>query len=128
MNQDISRIRNVCLISFSAPVLAGVVCFFVFSLKGFLSVLVGGIINYILFVITLVVYYRIIKIKSRAILSYLIIIFAGKLIVSAVAFFLVYWFDYLEMLYFLFSYLIFFTIFFNIEIFLMYKKILFYRK
>ncbi len=127
MKQDISRIRNVTLISFSALAVVQVICFFIFELKDFLSILSSGILTFLLFVATLLIYTRIGKIQTRATLSYLLLILLGKIIISAAAFYLVYRFDYLNMLYFLISYLIFFTIFFNIEIFLLYRKVLFYR-
>lgn len=127
MNQDILRIRNVALISFSVLVVIQIICYFIFDLKGFLSILASGILTFLLFIGTLLVYTRIVKIQSKTTLSYLLIILLGKLIISAVAFYLVYRFNYLDMLYFLISYLIFFTVFFNIEIFLLYRKVLFYR-
>ncbi len=127
MKQDISRIRNVTLISFSALAVVQVICFFIFELKDFLSILASGVLTFLLFISTLLIYTRIVKIQSRTTLSYLLIILLGKITISAAAFYLVYRFDYLNMLYFLISYLIFFTVFFNIEIFLLYKKVLFYR-
>ena len=127
MNQDILRIRNVALISLSALVVIQVICFFIFDLKDFLSILASGVLTFLLFVVTLLIYTRIVKIQSKTTLSYLLLILMGKLVISAVAFYLVYRFDYLDMLYFLISYLIFFTVFFNIEIFLLYRKVLFYR-
>jgi hypothetical protein len=127
VNQDILRIRNVALISFSVLVVIQIICYFIFDLKGFLSILASGILTFLLFIGTLLVYTRIVKIQSKTTLSYLLIILLGKLIISAVAFYLVYRFNYLDMLYFLISYLIFFTVFFNIEIFLLYRKVLFYR-
>ena len=127
MNQDILTIRNVALISLAALVVIQIICYFIFDMKGFLSILSSGVLTYLLFVGTLLVYTRIVKIQSRTTLSYLLIILLGKLIISAAAFYLVYRFNYLDMLYFLISYLIFFTVFFNIEIFLLYRKVLFYR-
>ena len=127
MNQDISRIRNVALISLAALVVVQIICYFVFDLKGFLSILASGILTYLLFIGTLLVYTRIVKIQTRTTLSYLLIVLLGKLIISTVAFYLIYRFNYLDMIYFLISYLIFFTVFFNIEIFLLYRKVLFYR-
>jgi hypothetical protein len=46
---------------------------------------------------------------------------------SGLVFFLIYKFGYINMFWLLISFLIFFTIFFNLEIFLIYKKVLFYR-
>jgi len=57
----------------------------------------------------------------------MIVLFA-KIAFSAVAFYLVYRFNYIDYMYFLFSFLIFFTIFFNLEIFLIYKRVLYYKK
>ena len=127
MSRDIFRIRNVALISFSVLVVIQVICYFVFDLKDFLSILASGMLTFLLFTGTLLIYTRIVKIQSKTTLSYLLIILLGKLIISAVAFYLVYRFNYLDMLFFLISYLIFFTVFFNIEIFLLYRRVLFYR-
>jgi hypothetical protein len=127
VNRDISRIRNVTLISLAALVVIQIICYFIFDLKGFLSILASGVLTYLLFIGTLLVYTRIVKIQAKTTLSYLLIVLLGKLIISAVGFYLVYRFNYLDMIYFLVSYLIFFTVFFNIEIFLLYRKVLFYR-
>ena len=127
MNRDTSKIRNVALISLAALAVIQIICFFIFDLKDFLSILASGGLIFLMFIATLLVYARISTIQSRTTLSYLLIVLLGKLVISAAAFYLVYRFDYLDMLYFLISYLIFFTVFFNIEIFLLYRKVLFYR-
>jgi hypothetical protein len=49
----------------------------------------------------------------------------AKLAAAGLVFFLIARFDYVNMIGFIFSFLILFTVFLNLEIFLIYKKILF---
>ncbi len=127
MELDLARIKKISIISVAALFVIGLICFFITSRQIFLSILVSGVLTLIFFLGTLFFYFRAYRNKSPKILKYILPIFITKIIVSGLAFFLIYRFNYINMLGFLFSFLIFFTIFFNLEIFLIYKKVLFYK-
>lgn len=127
MELDLIRIKKISIISLAALFVIELVCFFITSQQIFLSILISGVLTFIFFIGTLFFYFRAYRNKSPNILKYILPIFAAKIAFSGLAFFLIYRFDYINMLGFLFSFLIFFTIFFNLEIFLIYKKVLFYR-
>ena len=127
MELDLARIKKISLISMAALFLIELVCFFITTRQIFLSILVSGVLTLIFFIGTLFFYFKAYRNKSPNILKYILPIFIAKIGFAGLVFFLIYRFDYINMLGFLFSFLIFFTIFFNLEIFLIYKKVLFYR-
>src|SRR3989304_3021703 len=98
MELDLARIKKISIISLAA-------------------LLISGMLSFIFFIGTLFFYFRAYLNKPPNILKYILPIFAAKIAFSGLAFFLIYRFDYINMLGFLFSFLIFFTIFFNLEIF-----------
>ncbi len=127
-NRDNLRIRNIALISLAALIAIEVACFFLFDMGEFLGILTSGLLTFLFFIATLIVYLRAAGSSVQDRLKYLMIVLFAKIAVSAVAFYLVYRFNYIDYMYFLFSFLIFFTIFFNLEIFLIYKRVLYYKK
>ena len=127
MELDLARIKKISIISLAALFVIELISFFITSRQIFLSILISGMLTFIFFIGTLFFYFRAYRNKSPNILKYILPIFAAKIAFSGLTFFLIYRFDYINMLGFLFSFLIFFTIFFNLEIFLIYKKVLFYR-
>lgn len=127
MSQDLIKIRNVAIISSAVLIVTEVLCFIFFNKTDFYGILLSGMLTFIFFLATLIFYMRAARSEVHSKLKYLLFLLIIKLIVSAAVFYLVYRSGNIGMLAFLFSFLIFFTIFFNLEIFMIYKKILFYR-
>lgn len=127
MEQNLNRIRNISLITFAVLFVIELSCYFIFSVKDFYGILASGFLTFLFFIATLLFYLRAVKSQPQGKLKYLLAVFISKLIISAVAFYLVYRFDYINMLAFLFSFLIFFTLFFNLEIILIYRRFLFFK-
>lgn len=127
MELDLARIKKISLISIAALFVIELVCFFITSKQIFLAILVSGALTFIFFIGTLFFYFKAYRNKSPNILKYILPIFIAKIGFAGLAFFLIYWFAYIDKLWFSISFLIFFTVFFNLEIFLIYKKVLFYR-
>jgi hypothetical protein len=127
-NRDNLRLRNIALISFASLIVIEIACFFLFDIRQFYGILTSGLLTFSFFIVTLVVYLRAARSSVQARLKYLMIVLFAKIAASAVAFYLVYRFNYIDYIYFLFSFLIFFTIFFNLEIFLIYKRVLYYKQ
>lgn len=137
MEQDLTRIKKISIISVAALFVIELACFFITTKQAslsilvrrqiFLSILVSGVLTLIFFIGTLLFYFKAYRNKSPNILKYILPIFIAKIVFAGLVFFLVDRFDYVNMLGFIISFLIFFTIFFNMEIFLIYKKVLFSR-
>ncbi len=129
MNQDISRIRNIAIISLIATSGLEAVCFFVLrdNLPGFMGILISGLMTLLFFMATLLVYLKAAKAQPQSKLKYLMFILFAKMAVAAAVFYGVFSFQFADMRYLLISFLIFFTIFLNLEIFLIYKRMLFYK-
>ena len=136
MNRDITRIRKIAIIAFAATSAFEVACFFVLRQIGpqqyfpgyFLGILISGLLTLLLFMATLVVYLKASNAPLQNKLKYLMIVFFAKLAVSAAVFYVVLHFHFADMRYLLISFLLFFTLFLNLEIFLIYKRMLFYKK
>ena len=130
MNQDITRIRKIAILSFAVTVALEAACFFVLkdNLQGFLGILISGLLTLLFFMATLAVYLKAANAQPQNKLKYLMIIFFAKMAVSAAVFYVVFHFHFADMRYLLISFLIFFTLFLNLEIFLIYKRMLFYKK
>jgi len=129
MNQDIIRIRKIAIISFIAIIVIEAACFFILRDKSrdFLGILISGLLTFLFFMATLLVYLKAAKAQLQNKLKYLLIIFFAKMVMTAVVFYIVLQFTLADIWYLLVSFLIFFTIFFNLEIFLIYKRMLFYK-
>jgi hypothetical protein len=129
MNQDSTRVRNITIISLIATSGLIAACFFVLrdNFSGFLGILISGLLTLFFFMATLLVYLKAAKAKPQSKLKYLMFIFFAKMVVAAAVFYGVFRFQFADMRYLLISFLIFFTIFLNLEIFLIYKRIIFYK-
>ncbi|MBM3706672.1 MAG: hypothetical protein FJW66_09135 [Actinobacteria bacterium] len=131
IKKDNIRIRNIAIISVAAIAAIEVICFILyrtktFDIRTFYGLLTSGLLTFIFFIATLIVYMRAAHASVQSRLKYLMAVLFAKIVVSAVAFYLVY--NYVNIMVFLFSFLIFFTIFFNLEIFLIYRRVLYYKQ
>jgi hypothetical protein len=130
MNQDIIRIRNIAIISFITTGVLETACFFVLrgnNLPGFWGIFISGLLTLFFFMATLLVYLKAANSQPQSKLKYLMFIFFAKMAVAAAVFYGVFRLQFADMRYLLISFLIFFTIFLNLEIFLIYKRMLFYK-
>ncbi len=125
MDQDLNKIKKISLISLLVLSIIGIVSFFLSSFQIFLAILISELITYIFFIGTLFLYLKVYRSSAPNKLKYILYIFMAKLAVAGLVFFLIARFDYVNMIGFIFSFLILFTVFLNLEIFLIYKKILF---
>lgn len=127
INENRVKIYKIGVIGAVSISAVAAVCYFIFPIEIFLAVTIGGFISFIGFIATLLVYYKLDKINSSNALKYILVVFFGKLIFFALIFYLLSRIENLDLLSFFISFLIFFTIFLNIEILLIYKGILFKR-
>jgi hypothetical protein len=122
------KIRNILLISLPVLLVILAICFFIFDAGDFYAIAAGGALTFLLFVLTLMLYFKASRESSRARLSYVVLNFVLKIFISALFFYLVYRFKFVNIMTYLISFVVFFTVFFNVEIFLIYKKVLFSEK
>lgn len=128
--QSLIKLRNVILFSLGPVLVIGIVFFFILDRKVFWGVVFGEAISFLLFVTTLISYYYCYMLKrreasKRRILRFILGIFFGKIIFVGIIFYVLTKFDFLSLLSLIVSFLLLFTVFLNLVIFLTYKKILF---
>lgn len=126
-NETRVKIYKIGVIGAVSIAAVAAVCYFIFPIEIFLAVAIGGLISFIGFIATLLVYYKLDEVNSSNALKHILVVFFGKLIFFALIFYLLSRIENLDLLSFFISFLIFFTIFLNIEILLIYKRILFKR-
>jgi len=121
----ISKTAIFLLIGFAAVTAASYVIFGRNSIPNFVSIILSAVITIALFLISIIIYKLLSKKEFPAAGKLIFLNFFGKLIIIAVIFFLFTRIEYINLIYFFVSFAVFFTILLNIEIFLIYKKILF---
>ena len=124
-DQDFIRIRNISLIILAILIVLYVILFFTLPSEISLAIIISSFLAFIVFVATLA-YYRLIAIRKtgKAALS-VMISFVVKIIIFGAVFYLLVRLDIVNMMAFAVSFVVFFTIFLNIEVFMIYKRLLF---
>lgn len=113
------------LIGFAVIAAASYLIFGLKSMTNFVSIISGAALTLVLFFASISLY-RLLAGKEFSIAGRFIFLnFFGKLIITAAIFYLFTKIKYINLIYFFISFAVFFTVFLNIEIFLIYKKILF---
>ena len=125
IDDGLSKIIKICIFSVIALSVIGVVCYFTFSANNFFAIIISGVASFIAFIATLFSYYMIYRSKSPKKIKYVFYVYIGKIVFLGLVFYLMMRLDFINLVAFVLSFLIFFIVFFNIEIFLIYKKILF---
>ena len=124
-DQDFTRIRNISLIIFLVLAILSVIIYFLFPRQISLAVIISSFLAFLVFVAALL-YYRWVSRKSiQSAARSVLISFAVKIIFLGACFYLINRLDIVNGMVFAVSFVVFFTIFLNIEIFMIYKKLLF---
>ena len=125
LDQDFIRIRNISLIIFLILAVLSVVVYFLFPQEISLAVIISSFLAFLVFIAALL-YYRWVSRKSiQSVARSVLISFAVKIIFLGACFYLINRTDIVNGMVFAVSFVIFFTIFLNIEIFMIYKRLLF---
>jgi hypothetical protein len=124
-NQDRTRIRNISIYILIGLALLAVILYFMLPFKISVAIIISSFLAFIVFVSTLFFYRWISRKESMRVARFIMLSFIIKIIVLGATFYLILWLDFINTLAFGVSFVVFFTIFLNIEIFLMYKKLLF---
>ena len=121
-------ILKIFFYSFSGLALIAIAAYFLFgteNLNNYISIMTGASVSFLLFILSILVYRKISHGDITSMLKYVFISFFGKLILLSLLFFIFTRIHFINVRYLLFSFIIFFTIFLNIEVFLIYRKNIF---
>ena len=118
-------IRNISLIIFAILAVICVAAYFLLPLEISLAIIISSLLAFVVFAATLLFYRWAAGRKTSGAARSIIISFVAKIIFLGAAFYLFARLDIMNMMVFAISFVIFFTIFLNIEIFMIYKRILF---
>ena len=95
------------------------------NLNNFISIVIAEALAFILFFASIVIYKNLAEKEASTAAKFIFLSFIGKLVLIAGVFFLFIKTGYVNLIYFFVSFVIFFTMLLNVEIYLLYKKILF---
>ncbi len=124
-DQDRTGIRNISIYIIIGLTLLAVLLYFILPFEISAAIIISSFLAFIVFILTFV-FYRWISLKGSMRAARLIMFsFIVKIIVLAAVFYLVFLLDIVDILAFGISFVVFFTIFLNLEIFFIYKKLLF---
>ena len=124
-DQDYIRIRNISIIVFAILALLCIALYFTLPLDISLAIIISALLAFIMFAGTLVYYRWIAGRKLANATRSVMISFVVKILFFGAMFYLLARLGIVNMMAFAISFVIFFTIFLNIEIFIIYKRILF---
>ena len=123
--KDLSNIKKALYISFAVIFLINLIFVFILNKSQFYSMILSSSLNFFFFAVTIIFYSMAVKSSAKNRFIYIFFVLFFKLILSGISFYIVSRFGNFNILVYSVSFLIFFTIFFNLEIFLIYKKYLF---
>ncbi|MCD4669806.1 MAG: hypothetical protein K8S14_05120, partial [Actinomycetia bacterium] len=124
-DQDRTGIRNISIYIIIGLALLAVILYFLLPLEISAAIIISSFLAFIVFALTFAFYRWISRKGSMKAARLIMFSFIIKIIVLAAVFYLVFSLDFVNTLVFGVSFVVFFTIFLNLEIFLIYKKILF---
>ena len=122
-NQKRTSIRNISIYILMGLALLDVFLYFLFSSGISFAIMISSFLAFMVFVFTFIFYGWISRRGSMNAARFILLSFV--IIVIVAVFYLILWLDFVNTLAFAISFVVFFTIFLNLEIFLMYKKLLF---
>ena len=128
MVKKLSIITSTGIYMLAGMALITIAAYLLFGLKNlnnFLSIIIAAALVFIMSFVSMVIYKALSEKETSAAAKFIVLSFIGKLAVIAGIFFLLIKTEYLNLIYFFVSFVIFFTILLNVEIYLLYKKILF---
>jgi len=128
MEKNLSIINKTAIFLITGFAIVAAISYFIFgrdNIPYFVSIVLSAFISIVLFFISIIIYKLLSKKDFPAAGKLIFLNFFGKLVIIAAIFFLFTRIGYINLIYFFVSFAVFFTILLNVEIFLIYKKILF---
>ncbi len=124
-SSDLLKIGKITIFSLILLLAIAAISFFIFARNIFLAVTAAGFLAFITFIVTLFFYYWLNRRRSSAILKYILPAFFIKIIFVGAVFYLMFKLNFMNLIVLGLAFIIFFTIFLNIEVIIIYKKLLF---
>jgi hypothetical protein len=128
MNKKLNIISRTGIFLSAGMAVIIAAAYFIFGVKNinnFLSIIIAAALVFILFFASIAIYKAISEKEASTAAKFIFLSFIGKLVLIAGIFFLFSRTGFINLIYFFISFVIFFTILLNVEIYLIYKKILF---
>ncbi|MCL4385631.1 MAG: hypothetical protein M1479_10755 [Actinobacteria bacterium] len=128
MKKKLSFINKTGIILSGAFVLVSIVSYLISGKKNFnnfISIIIAAAIAIALFYISIFIYKILFTKDPSTAIKIIIFSFLAKIIAIALIFFLFIKFSHINLIYFFISFVVFFTLLLNIEIYMIYRKVLF---
>jgi len=128
MKKELNIISKTGIYLLAAVAVVTIAAYLIFGLKNtnnFISIVIAEALAVVLFFASIVIYKNLAEKEAAAAAKFIFLSFFGKLVLIAGIFFLFIKTGQINLIYFFVSFVVFFTILLNVEIFLLYKKILF---
>jgi hypothetical protein len=128
MKKKLSFINKTGIVLSGAFVLVSIVSYLISGKKNFnnfISIIIAAAIAIALFYISIFIYKILFTKDPSTAIKIIIFSFLAKIIAIALIFFLFIKFSHINLIYFFISFVVFFTILLNIEIYMIYSKVLF---
>jgi len=117
-------IKNILIYILIGLALLAILLYFLLTFEISIAIIISSFLAFIAFAATLVFYRWVLIKKAQNAAKYIILSFAAKLIFLGAVFYLIIWSDMVNIIAFAISFIVFFTIFLYIEIFIIYKRLL----
>ena len=124
-DQKLTSIRNITIYILIGLATLALILYFTLPFEISIAIIISSFLAFMVFVFTFIFYGWISRRGSMNAARFILLSFVIKIIVIVAVFYLILWLDFVNTLAFAISFVVFFTIFLNLEIFLMYKKLLF---
>lgn len=117
-------IKNILIYILIGLILLAILLYFLLTFEISIAIIISSFLAFIAFAATLVFYRWVLIKKVQNAAKYIILSFAAKIIFLGAVFYLIIWSDMANIIAFAISFIVFFTIFLYIEIFIIYKRLL----
>jgi len=117
-------IKNILIYILTGLALLAILLYFLLTFEISIAIIISSFLAFIAFAATLVFYRWVLLKKAQNAAKYIILSFAVKIIFLGAMFYLMIWLDMVNIIAFAISFIVFFTIFLYIEIFIIYKRLL----
>jgi len=128
MKKELNIVIKTGIYLLTAMAVITTAAYIIFGLKNidnFISIVIAEALSFILFFASIIIYKVLSEKEASTAVKFIVLSFMGKLLLIAGIFFLLIKTGSINLLYFFISFVIFFTILLNVEIYLLNKKILF---
>jgi len=117
-------IGNILIYILIGLILLAILLYFLLPFEISIAIIVSSFLAFIVFAATLVFYRWVLLKRAKNAAKYIIFSFIAKIIFLGAMFYLIIWLDLVNIIAFAISFIVFFTVFLYIEVFMIYKRLL----